>query len=494
MKDYKEIASSVFQRRDEYLEEKKRKKAIFIKSTAAALSCCVMLLVGFGIWRSDLLKQISPTHDDSRYNVTEATVTATTADSTVTTTTGKAAAADTVTSATNSTTSTGTNDKNTATNTKAATPVNTGRTTASSAVNHGSSVRTTDSSMEITSPRRTTSGTTAARTTAAYERTTTARTSTTYYYTTIMHTSTTHYYTSTAYISTTRYYTTSMRTYTTYRRTTTTHATTTRTWTTMTYQQHTTLYTTTMADCGTTTWRIDPIPLTTGTTTTVQYTRTGANTTETTTHPDYFIANGRRYNITHTTAYPQEPQTWLYYDVMEAEGDIWAIDVYKYGDLDPDLVCSASFDRGNTYCIGIYSDFSSPDLGSALNSMDFDGIMTVGDLNIIDEGSYPIDKGRLLELLGPYKKTSELWGANPYLADVRNAIDTGQPVPELDISDFKAYMTLTLPDITGPGHYYPSGYLAFTRYGYITFEVTGTKRTHYIGSEAADRILRELIS
>ena len=45
MKDYKEVANSVFQRREEYLKEKDRKKSIFIKRSAIAMSCCVMLAV-----------------------------------------------------------------------------------------------------------------------------------------------------------------------------------------------------------------------------------------------------------------------------------------------------------------------------------------------------------------------------------------------------------------------------------------------------------------
>lgn len=508
MKDYKEIASSVFQRRDEYLEEKKRKKALFIKSTAAALSCCVMLLVGFGIWRSDLLKQISPIHDDSRYSVTEADTTAVTTAEAVTGTASGNVTASAETSTTRTTDTATTHDDSAATETKAAASANTGKITTTAGGKSGSAVRTTDSSKEITTSRRTTVTTAPyTRTTTGYPRTTSTRTTTAYYmYTT--YTSTTAYYLYTTYTSTTNQWHTTRRTTTAYPRTTTIfttttirntmtyprttwHTTTSVRWTTMTYPVFTTTTKPDTADASTHTGYIFPTT-TTSTVTTVQYTVTATSPASVTTRPDYFITNGIRYNITHTTSSPREPLTWLYFDVMEAGGKRWTLDVYRYGDLDPDLICIASFDYGDTYCIGINPDFSSPDLGSALDSMDFDGIMEVGDLNVIGEGSYYVDKGRLLELLNPYRKTSELFGSGSYLTDVRNAADNGQPVPELDISGFKAYMTLTLPDITGPGHYYTNGYLAFTRYGYINFEVSGTKYIHYIGTEAADTIIREL--
>ena len=76
MKDYKDIAHSVFRRRDEYLKEKKRKREVFMKRLAVALSCCLMMLVGFNIWRTDSLKTIAPSPDKSQFNVTEANTTA----------------------------------------------------------------------------------------------------------------------------------------------------------------------------------------------------------------------------------------------------------------------------------------------------------------------------------------------------------------------------------------------------------------------------------
>ena len=66
MRDYNKIADRVFRRRDEYLEEKKRKKAVYIKRFSVALSCCIVLMLGLGIWKMDLLRRIAP--DDGDYH------------------------------------------------------------------------------------------------------------------------------------------------------------------------------------------------------------------------------------------------------------------------------------------------------------------------------------------------------------------------------------------------------------------------------------------
>ncbi len=91
MKDYKDVASSVFQRREDYLKEKSRKRSVFIKCSSAALSCCLMILLGFGIWRSDLLST-RPPQDTGITDITDPDTT-TTAETTVTTAAGSTSAA-----------------------------------------------------------------------------------------------------------------------------------------------------------------------------------------------------------------------------------------------------------------------------------------------------------------------------------------------------------------------------------------------------------------
>ena len=71
MKDYKDIANSVFRRREEYEKERSRKKAVFIRRTSIALSCCIMLTVCFGIWRMDLLKSFFSPGGNEQFNLTE---------------------------------------------------------------------------------------------------------------------------------------------------------------------------------------------------------------------------------------------------------------------------------------------------------------------------------------------------------------------------------------------------------------------------------------
>ncbi|NLT10026.1 MAG: hypothetical protein GXY08_11055 [Ruminococcus sp.] len=65
MKDYKEVAESVFRMRDRYLEDKKRKKALVIKRMSVALSCCIVLLVGYGIWNSEILRSVMPDKNEN---------------------------------------------------------------------------------------------------------------------------------------------------------------------------------------------------------------------------------------------------------------------------------------------------------------------------------------------------------------------------------------------------------------------------------------------
>ncbi|MDE6780202.1 MAG: hypothetical protein K2J40_01900, partial [Ruminococcus sp.] len=56
MKSYKEVAESVFERRDRYLAEKKRKRAVIRRHAAVALSFCIVMLFGVGIWNNNAIR------------------------------------------------------------------------------------------------------------------------------------------------------------------------------------------------------------------------------------------------------------------------------------------------------------------------------------------------------------------------------------------------------------------------------------------------------
>ena len=56
MKSYKEVAESVFERRDRYFAEKKRKRTVMLRTASVGLSFCIAALLGFGIWNSDSIQ------------------------------------------------------------------------------------------------------------------------------------------------------------------------------------------------------------------------------------------------------------------------------------------------------------------------------------------------------------------------------------------------------------------------------------------------------
>ena len=51
MKDYKEMAKSVFERRDKQLKENSRKKAVIVKYVTTVSSMCLAILMSIGIWK-----------------------------------------------------------------------------------------------------------------------------------------------------------------------------------------------------------------------------------------------------------------------------------------------------------------------------------------------------------------------------------------------------------------------------------------------------------
>ena len=159
MRDYNKIADRVFRRRDEYLAEKKRKRALYIKSASVALSCCIMIMLGIGIWKTDLLSRIAPKDDDFRIPeaATTTTIAATTVETVAETTSALTTAyADTTTTAADTSKESGTSAA-TAASSAAASTVSTAHTTARSDTPGTSAPsRTTTSDTKTTSPSRTT--------------------------------------------------------------------------------------------------------------------------------------------------------------------------------------------------------------------------------------------------------------------------------------------------------------------------------------------------
>ena len=158
MRDYNKIADRVFRRRDEYLAEKKRKRAIYIKSASVALSCCIMIMLGIGIWKTDLLSRIAPKDDDFRIPEAVTTTSAATTVETIAETTSAltAAYADTTTTAAVTSKDSGISAATAASSATAST-VSTAHTTAPRTPSGTSAPsRTTASGTEMTSPARTT--------------------------------------------------------------------------------------------------------------------------------------------------------------------------------------------------------------------------------------------------------------------------------------------------------------------------------------------------
>lgn len=60
MKNYDEIANSVFKRRDEYVANQKRKKRIIIITVTPILCCCIVLILGFGLWENGFFSNDIP--------------------------------------------------------------------------------------------------------------------------------------------------------------------------------------------------------------------------------------------------------------------------------------------------------------------------------------------------------------------------------------------------------------------------------------------------
>lgn len=66
MKNYNEIANSVFERRDKHIAMQKRKKRIVISVVAPALCCCIVIITSFTLWEIGFFNNNIPVIDNSQ--------------------------------------------------------------------------------------------------------------------------------------------------------------------------------------------------------------------------------------------------------------------------------------------------------------------------------------------------------------------------------------------------------------------------------------------
>jgi len=64
MKNYDEIANSVFERRDKYIAKQKRKKRIIIGTITPALCCCIVIITCFSLWKGGIFSSNIPVIDN----------------------------------------------------------------------------------------------------------------------------------------------------------------------------------------------------------------------------------------------------------------------------------------------------------------------------------------------------------------------------------------------------------------------------------------------
>ncbi len=66
MKNYNEVANSVFERREQYESEKKHKRKVLIQTLTPVCCFCFMMLLGIGLWQGGLFNTTPPqTADDA---------------------------------------------------------------------------------------------------------------------------------------------------------------------------------------------------------------------------------------------------------------------------------------------------------------------------------------------------------------------------------------------------------------------------------------------
>ena len=523
MKDYNEIANRVFQRRDEYLEQKRRKKAIFFRRVSIAFSCCIMLLIGVGIWQSDMLKKIEPSPDTDSYISSETTGTTTTSSLSNAVTTAITAAYTDITSQTTTITADSGAEHSKTTALSSSGKNNATTTVRASSESHGSShtqKRTTASGMEIivtsrssashsqtsavssgkpvttsTSVRRTTSTTrhytTTTRrpvttTTRHYTTTTTRRpviTTTRHYITTTrippslsttrrFTTTTTMIYTTRLYTSTTRAYT-----FTTYVHTAATRVLTTRIYTS-TYSPVFTMTTTAALTnypwYTSTTATEPPVATSLTSTSTPQY-----YTSTTTIAPcSYFILNDTAYTVAMSDYFINidDSDTEIGSGGMYSDtSDLFiSYTAYKHDNFDPRFICKVKFDGSDNVYLGINFSFIPKDLGEYLTATDFrNSFLTVYAYdNNNDRVIDPFNKAKFLELLAP-------------LADT--------PITRYGDNDKSLFIECKLEDVHDIYGYYIYYDIYISKTGSIEFITDGANFGANIGKENVNNIYQKLI-
>ncbi len=514
MKDYKDVARSVFRRRDEYLKEKKRKREVFIKRSAVALSCCLMMLVGFNIWRTDSLKTIAPSPDKSQFNVTEANTTAPpTTDENgntgipVTTTTAVVTANNGETAVQNGTTVTTVSGENAP------------AVTTTHKKNSGSTVEpplpTTFSFMEVTAARRTTvvttttgrtstvrtvtgkttttthrstteNGRTSARTTTA--RTTTRSNLTTTTARTTRTTTTTRLNTTSVSYSTTRVYTTSSAAYSTTRIYTTSSAvySTTRAYTTKI--PDTTVVTTIKPSDSPSPVATESVPYYT----TTSITTTTIATTVTTTSITGFRYNGNYYRTTGSTISRYDLGT----SIAAERDDTTGLNLvfYKYGDIDLDFMCVAVIYGQNTGYIGVNEVWNPDTLGDILNGANAEKTMKAASLYDYNDKRFYVfsDQKSAFELLRDYSdRPAQIAGlsngAQRFM--LQNA---GEEPPALDTSNKLGSIHIVTSGLADDGNYLHFGYIHITDDGKLEVDLFYLKYTIDIGRDNAEELVNKL--
>lgn len=500
MKDYKDVARSVFRRRDEYLKEKKRKREVFMKRSAVALSCCLMMLVGFNIWRTDSLKTIAPSPDKSQFNVTEANTTAppttdengntgipvTTAVTVTTAHNGNSAAQNgttvTTVSGENAPAVTTTHKKNSSSTVEPPLPTTFSfmevtavrRTTAvTTTTDKTSTVRTVTGKTTTTTHRSTTeNGRTTTRITTAVPRTTTTiRTTTTASHTTKIPT-TTHIYT-----TTTRYYTTSVAY-------TTASARTTSAW-------HTTAIATTsfnsdVPEPATTTQDIHPSPVVTETptvTTTIATSITG------------FHYNGNYYKTTGTVLHEGALAMHRFIGTEYDEFIDKYFNIYTYNDhVDPNFMCYA-YVEGNYAYLGRNEVWKPETFGDLLDGIDADS--SLKPTSFYDTASNEMhslfDVHTVNEILDQYRdKKLEITGLS-YGAQCVMLQNAGEKPPELDLSNKQGYISVELPySMSNSVKYLGHGYINITDDGKLEVDLLYLKYSMDIGKDDAEELVNRL--
>ena len=441
MKDYNEIANRVLQRRDEYLEEKKRKKIIFYRRVTIAFSCCIMLLLGVGIWQMDFLKKIEPSPDPDVYVTTTHTEKPVSTESSEYTVTTAVTTSFTDISTDHALTTTSANNNKQTTAEASSSRKNTVTTTTRhSSEQNGSNaanVRTTASGIGTAVSSRSSSGNlktstgTSARPVAT-STTSTRRntTSTTRRYTTTTRprTSTTRRYTTT----TTRSNLTTTRLYTTTTRyippSTTIVYTTTRRWYTSATMMTSTYYTTTVPPIYTSTTP----PLSSSIHTMPCYEFTYNDTT-------YTVALPERTAIIDETDIEIDSGTTYSYKTDEPIN----YTLYKYKNFDPRFICKVKFDTDDKVYLGINYDFIPQNIGEYLSATDLRNSILTRSAYDYRTNRYiqPFNKAKLLELLTPLADTPiiQLPDCGQYLLDIECFIE-GVIVDDYNI-DFLIFLT-----------------------------------------------------